>query len=153
MDTGSVLNGVIGGVLIGVSAVVLMGMMGRILGISGIVSGLLFDREGEDRNWRLCFVLGVIGAPLALGLFAPGWGNVAGDPAAVVGTPVTGLPLMILAGLLVGIGTGIGSGCTSGHGVCGMARLSWRSIIATIVFVVFGMATVYVLRHLMGGGA
>ncbi|MGM0451003.1 MAG: YeeE/YedE family protein [Pseudomonadota bacterium] len=153
MDTASFLNGVLGGVLIGTSAVFLMGMMGRIAGISGIVSGLIFERGGSDRLWKGFFVIGLVVAPAFLMGFAPELGNVAREAGGVIGTPVAGWLLMIIAGLLVGVGTGIGSGCTSGHGVCGMARLSKRSIIATLVFLGCGMATVFVVRHLIGGGA
>lgn len=153
MDLSGLVNGVIGGALIGISAVFLMGMMGRIAGISGIVSDLLFEGDNRERLWKGFFVLGLILGPVLLVLVAPEMGNVAGGAAGVIGTPVAGWPLMILAGLLVGLGTGIGAGCTSGHGVCGMARLSTRSIAATVVFLAFGMATVFVVRHLMGGGA
>lgn len=153
METASLLNGVFGGVLIGTSAVFLMGMMGRIAGISGIVSGLMFEKGSSDRLWKGFFVIGLVAAPALLMGFGPELGNVASDAGGVIGTPVAGWPLMILAGLLVGVGTGIGSGCTSGHGVCGMARLSKRSIIATLVFLACGMATVFVARHLLGGGA
>ncbi|MGM0435250.1 MAG: YeeE/YedE family protein [Pseudomonadota bacterium] len=153
MDTASLLNGVAGGVLIGASAVFLMGMMGRIAGISGIVSGLLYDRARSERIWKGAFVVGLVLAPLMLTLVVPEWGNRAGMAAGAIGEPLAGLPVMIVAGLLVGLGTGLGAGCTSGHGVCGMARLSTRSITATLVFLACGMATVFVVRHLLGGGA
>ncbi len=153
MDTSGLLNGVIGGALIGASAVFLMGTIGRIAGISGIVSGFLFGRDSSERLWAGGFVLGLVLAPALLMLAAPGYGNVAAEAGGVVGTPVAGWPVMILAGALVGLGTGIGAGCTSGHGVCGMARLSTRSITATVVFLAFGMATVFVVRHLVGGGS
>ena len=152
MDTASLLNGVAGGVLIGASAVFLMGMMGRIAGISGIVSGLLYDRAPGERIWKGAFVVGLVLAPLMLTLAAPEWGNLAGMAEGAIGEPIAGLPVMIVAGLLVGLGTGLGAGCTSGHGVCGMARLSTRSIVATLVFLACGMATVFVVRHLLGGG-
>ena len=153
MDTADFLNGVIGGGLIGASAVFLMGMMGRIAGISGIVSGMLYDPVSSERLWKGAFVLGLVLAPIMLSLLASQWGNVAGLAEGAIGEPVTGVPMMILGGLLVGLGTGLGTGCTSGHGVCGMARLSTRSIMATLVFLGFGMATVFVLKHLLGGGA
>ena len=135
------LGALCGGVLIGLSAVLLMAALGRIAGISGIAGGLL---TGGDRGWRLAFVLGLLAGPLLL------WW-LRGDSG--VGTPQVGLPWMALAGLLVGFGTRLGGGCTSGHGVCGVARLSPRSLLATAVFMVFGIATVFVLRHLLGVGA
>lgn len=132
---------VLGGVLIGVAAVLLMAALGRIAGISGI-AGSLIRRGVGDRGWRIAFVAGLVIAPWLLWL-------VRGDSG--IGAPQTGLPWMLLAGLLVGFGTGLGSGCTSGHGVCGIARLSPRSLLATAVFMAFGIATVYVVRHLPGG--
>jgi hypothetical protein len=132
----------LGGVLIGVSAVMLMGTLGRVAGISGIASGLLGGAATGDRGWRVAFVLGLVAAPLWL-LW---WRGDAG-----IGAPQVGWPLMAVAGLLVGFGTRLGSGCTSGHGVCGMARLSPRSLLATVVFMLFGVVTVFVVRHLLGG--
>ncbi|WP_266183773.1 YeeE/YedE family protein [Dyella humicola] len=131
----------LGGVLIGLSAVMLMVTLGRIAGISGIASGLLTG--ASDRGWRVAFVLGLVAAPLLLLLLR-------GD--AGIGAPQVGWPLMAVAGLLVGFGTRLGSGCTSGHGVCGMARLSPRSLLATLVFVLSGVVTVFVMRHLLGSG-
>lgn len=133
----------IGGVLIGLSAVLLMAALGRIAGISGIASGLLAGAAVNDRAWRVAFVLGLIAAPLLLWM-------VRGDSG--IGAPQVGLPWMAVAGLLVGFGTRLGGGCTSGHGVCGMARLSPRSLLASVVFIVFGVVTVYVVRHVVGGG-
>ncbi|WP_114239568.1 YeeE/YedE family protein [Dyella sp. C9] len=130
---------VLGGVLVGLSAVLLMAMLGRIAGISGIASGVLAE---SDRAWRIAFVAGLLAAPLLL--FA-----VRGDSG--IGTPVVRWPWMAVAGLLVGLGTRLGSGCTSGHGVCGIARLSPRSLVATVVFVLFGMCTVYLVRHVLAG--
>ena len=140
-DMNSYLLSAFGGVLIGAAAVLLMASLGRIAGISGIAGGLI-RRSVTDRSWRLAFVLGLLIAPLLLWLLH-------GDSG--IGPPQVSLPWMALAGLLVGFGTGIGSGCTSGHGVCGIARLSPRSLLATAVFMVFGIATVYVVRHLLGG--
>lgn len=137
----SCLLAVLGGVLIGAAAVLLMAALGRVAGISGIASGLI-RRGVADRGWRLAFVVGLVLAPVLLWLLH-------GDSG--IGAPQVGKPWMALAGLLVGIGTGIGSGCTSGHGVCGIARLSPRSLLATAVFMLFGIATVYVVRHLLGG--
>ncbi|WP_372863813.1 YeeE/YedE family protein [Spongiibacter sp.] len=130
----------LGGVLIGSSAVLLMWSVGRIAGISGIVSGAALE-HGEERNWRLLFILGLfIGAAISAGL--------SGALADI--RPVSSTPLLVAAGLLVGIGVSMGSGCTSGHGVCGISRLSLRSIVATSVFMTSGFVTVFVLRHLLG---
>ncbi len=131
-----------GGALIGLSAVVLMWSVGRIAGISGIVAGALLDGRAE-RNWRLVFIAG---------LFA-GAAITAGFTGALDGVrPLTSTPLLVIAGLLVGVGTAMGSGCTSGHGVCGISRLSRRSLLATVVFMVSGFVTVFVIRHVLGEG-
>lgn len=152
MEAISWLQGALGGVLIGLSATLLMGLLGRIAGISGILSGLVFERGGNT-PWRVAFLLGIVSGPGLLILTGLDWGNVAGDGEAVVGVPTSGLTTMLVAGLLVGLGTGLGSGCTSGHGVCGLARLSPRSMAATLVFVLVAMLTVFVARHLLGGSA
>lgn len=131
----------LGGVLIGAAAVLLLASLGRIAGISGI-AGSLVRRGVAERGWRAAFVLGLVAAPLLLGLLR-------GDSG--IGAPQVSWAWMVVAGLLVGFGTGIGSGCTSGHGVCGIARLSPRSLLATATFTAFGIATVYVVRHLFGG--
>ncbi|MDN3919408.1 YeeE/YedE family protein [Roseateles violae] len=127
-----------GGALIGLAAVLFALLNGRIAGISGIVGGLLRPRRG-DIGWRLAFVLGLAAAPLAYALLAQ-------LPALHI---EAGYPALIAAGLLVGIGTGYGSGCTSGHGVCGLSRLSPRSLAATLAFMAAGFASVFVLRHLL----
>jgi uncharacterized membrane protein YedE/YeeE len=129
-----------GGLLIGVAAAAFVLLSGRILGISGIVGGLLGPREG-DAGWRLAFLLGMIAAPVTFGLLAP-----AGFPAAP--RIDAGHGTLIVAGLLVGWGTSYGSGCTSGHGVCGLSRLSPRSLVATLTFMAAGVATVYLVRHI-----
>ena len=126
--------------MIGLSAVLLMASIGRIAGISGIASSLLTG--ASDRGWRIVFLAGLIAAPWLLFL-------VRGQSA--IGTPVVSWTWMAAAGLLVGFGTRLGSGCTSGHGVCGVARMSPRSLLATALFVAAGMATVFVIRHLLGG--
>jgi uncharacterized protein len=136
------LSALAGGVLIGLSAVMLMALNGRIAGIAGIVGGLIgpapFDRL--DRFWRLAFVAGLVAAPL-IWLAATG---------AMPQTSVTdSVPLLVIAGLIVGVGTQIGSGCTSGHGVCGLARLSPRSAAATGIFMAAALLTVFVTRHLI----
>lgn len=131
-----------GGILIGISAVMVMGLFGKIAGIAGITQGALALPGGaRDRDWRIAFVLGLMAAPLAI--LALG--------GTVVQTVPTNLGLMIVAGLLVGTGTALGSGCTSGHGVCGLARLSGRSLAAVATFMAAGFVTVFVLRHVIGG--
>ncbi|AQU83027.1 MULTISPECIES: YeeE/YedE family protein [unclassified Halomonas] len=153
MDWIASLQGLVGGVLIGLSAVWLMGSLGRIAGISGIVGGLITQRPKGDSAWRLAFFAGLVSGPLLVMAVGGGLGNVVNVPGAVIGEPAGGVSLMLLSGLLVGLGTGLSSGCTSGHGVCGLARLSPRSIAATCVFLVAAIATVYVIRHVIGGGA
>lgn len=125
-----------GGILIGLAAAALLLLLGRIAGISGIVGGLLQPSKG-DTGWRLAFVLGLLAAPTVYTLFQP-------LPEIEVSTD---LPVLLAAGLLVGVGTRYGSGCTSGHGVCGLSRLSPRSLAATLAFMAAGFATVYMVRH------
>lgn len=151
MDWTASFQGLIGGVLIGLSATWLMATLGRIAGISGIISGLITTRLNGENAWRLAFLLGLMSGPLLIMLF--NLGNVAGSPDAVIGAPAGSVGVMLLAGLLVGFGTGIGSGCTSGHGVCGLARFSPRSMVATLSFMLMAIVTVYVVRHIIGGGA
>lgn len=127
-----------GGVLIGAAAAMLLLLNGRIAGISGIVGGLLAPQM-RDFGWRLAFVFGLLAAPALWRLF---------------GGPVelridSGSGMLGLAGLLVGLGTSYGSGCTSGHGVCGLSRLSPRSLVATLAFMAAGFATVFLLRHVL----
>ena len=157
MDWSSSLQGLAGGILIGLSATWLMATLGRIAGISGIIGNLITARPRGDSAWRLAFLLGLISGPVVLMLLGGGLGNVAGSgvdvTGEVIGQPAGGVPLMLLAGLLVGLGTGLGSGCTSGHGVCGLSRLSVRSLVATITFLVAAVITVFVVRHMIGGGA
>jgi uncharacterized protein len=128
-----------GGILLGLASAMFVLLNGRILGISGILGGLLAPKEG-DTSWRIAFVLGLLAAPLTLSLFAP---------EGLVSVPriEAGYALVVVAGLLVGYGTRLGSGCTSGHGVCGLSRLSPRSLVATLTFMGAGFATVYLLRH------
>jgi uncharacterized membrane protein YedE/YeeE len=127
-----------GGLLIGLAAAALILFNGRIAGISGIAGGLLRPSRGEI-GWRLAFLLGLVAAPLVYLLGAP-------LPAVRV---EAGTATLIAAGLLVGIGTRYGAGCTSGHGVCGLSRLSPRSLAATAAFMLAGFATVFVVRHLI----
>ncbi len=131
-----------GGALIGLAAVLLMLVQGRIAGVSGILARLLPPYGDRNIGDDLAFVAGLVAAPIAVQ---------AATGAAVMQTVSQNLPLMIAAGLLVGLGTGWASGCTSGHGVCGIARLSVRSIVATAVFMATAIATVYLLRHAIGG--
>jgi len=127
-----------GGLLIGLAAALLLLLGGRIAGISGIVGGLLRPARG-DVGWRIAFVLGLVGAPLA-------WLLLAAPPELQVDASYG---VLVLAGLLVGVGTRYGGGCTSGHGICGISRLSPRSTVATALFVAAGFVTVFVLRHLL----
>lgn len=129
-----------GGLILGLGAVVLLAFNGRIAGVSGILGGLIETRSG-DIAWRLMFIAGLVAG--ALGFQALG-----GSLAAV--KVEAGWPVVILGGLLVGFGTHRGRGCTSGHGVCGTAQLSRRSIVATLTFMATGFATVFVLRHMIG---
>lgn len=132
-----------GGVLIGASAVLLFAALGRIAGVSGIAGRLVAGSARGDRAWRIAFVAGLVLAPLLVKATG-GHGG--------IGDPESGAFQLALAGLCVGLGTRIGGGCTSGHGVCGVARLSPRSIVATIVFMAFGIATVFAIRHPGWGG-
>lgn len=131
----------IGGVLIGLSAVILMAVHGRIAGISGILGRLMPPSEGAEPGQAAAFVVGLLAAPL---LYAA-----AAVP--VVQTVSDTLPLMLAGGLLVGFGAAYGGGCTSGHGVCGVSRLSPGSLAATAVFMGTGLATVFIVRHVIGG--
>ena len=127
-----------GGIILGMAAALFVLLNGRVLGISGILGGLVKPQAG-DAGWRIAFVAGLIAAPVLWRLFAP-------LPVPRVDASV---PVLVIAGLLVGWGTRYGSGCTSGHGVCGLARLSPRSLAATLAFMAAGFATVFVARHLI----
>jgi len=129
----------IGGALIGLSAALLWVANGRIAGVSGILGGL-GSAARSDMDWRVIFLAGLVLAPL-LSAFA------ATAPAIAIGAGPT---MLIAGGLLVGIGTRLGGGCTSGHGVCGLARLSWRSVAATGLFMVSAAVTVFLIRHVFG---
>ena len=126
-----------GGVLIGLAAAMLVLLNGRVAGISGIVGGLLALRRGEIA-WRIAFVAGLFAAPLAMAFFGA-------NPVPRIDA---GFGMLVAAGLLVGVGTSYGSGCTSGHGVCGLSRLSPRSLAATAAFMLAGIVTVFLVRHL-----
>jgi uncharacterized membrane protein YedE/YeeE len=128
-----------GGILIGLAAALYVLLNGRIAGVSGVLGGLLRPRPTEVA-WRLAFVAGLVATPSLFWL--------AGHPQSI---PIdTGYGALILAGLLVGVGTRFGSGCTSGHGVCGLSRLSPRSLVATVVSMAAGFVTVFVIRHVLG---
>jgi uncharacterized protein len=135
------LSALIGGALIGLSASLLLFSHGKVAGISGLVGGLL-RRGTTDRGFRLSFLAGLLAAGIVVRLVFP---------AAFESRWTATLPLALAAGVLVGFGTQLGSGCTSGHGVCGISRLSLRSLIATGTFMLTGFATVFVIRHLLGG--
>jgi len=130
-----------GGALIGLSAVLLMGTMGRIMGATGILAGLLNPTPLSNWTWRAAVVLGMITGPLVVLL-------ITGEFPAVE-VPIS-TPMLLVGGFIVGLGVTFGGGCTSGHGVCGMARLSPRSIVATITFMIATIVTVYIIRHVIG---
>jgi uncharacterized protein len=136
------LAGLAGGTLIGLAAVLLMAMTGRIAGVSGYVARLLPPYVDRLLGTRLAFVAGLVLAPLV-------YTAVTGT---IIGHDITSNKLVLIAGgLLVGFGTVIGGGCTSGHGVCGMARLSQRSLAATAIFMTAGIVTAFIMRHVFGG--
>lgn len=132
----------LGGLLIGIAATLLLWSIGRIAGISGIVNGVAGAPRG-DRAWRVAFLAGMMGVGALVLQFVPA------PPRAQTGAT----SLLLIAGFLVGFGTRMGNGCTSGHGVCGLGRLSWRSLAAVLTFMLAGVATVYLMRHLPGAGA
>jgi len=131
-----------GGALIGLAAVVLMGTMGRVMGATGILAGVLQPSNLFDWSWRVAVLLGMVSGPVAVLAITGQF------PAVQV--PVS-TPMLVIGGFIVGIGVTFGAGCTSGHGVCGMARLSPRSIAATLTFMLTTGITVYVIRHVLGG--
>jgi uncharacterized membrane protein YedE/YeeE len=126
-----------GGVLIGIAATLLLWLTGRIAGISGILGGVVMPRSGEVA-WRAAFLIGLVGAGAAYLWLVPG-----------AYTSRQGFPplLLVIAGLLVGFGTRMGNGCTSGHGVCGLGRLSMRSLAAVLIFMATAVVTTYIVRH------
>lgn len=131
----------LGGMMIGLAAVLLMAFNGRIAGISGILGGLLPPSPAPDRAWRVAFLAGMVAAPLTYSAFAGSMPEIQ--------VPI-GTPLLVVGGLIVGSGLAYSSGCTSGHGVCGIARLSPRSIVATLTFMATTAVTVFVVRHVFG---
>ncbi|MEK9935411.1 MAG: YeeE/YedE family protein [Rhodobiaceae bacterium] len=132
-----------GGVMIGVAALLLMLVHGRVMGVSGILGGLIVPSDKSDVRWRVLFVIGVLAGPFVI---------MALTGAPVERTPVASGFTLPIAGFLVGLGTAIGAGCTSGHGICGLARLSIRSAVAVGMFMGAAIVTVYIVRHLVQGG-
>jgi hypothetical protein len=130
-----------GGILIGVSASILMYLNGRIAGISGIVSGIFNTHSMQEKAWRLAFVVGLVSGAFVYAYLFP----ITIEPREHMTTA-----LLIVGGLIVGFGTAMGGGCTSGHGVCGMSRFSLRSITATMTFLVAGIVTVYIVNQVQG---
>lgn len=129
-----------GGVLIGLASILLMALNGRLAGISGIIGNVLPWKPTES-SWRLAFIVGLLSAGFGWQLFAP---------LPEINLQVSNNGTLILAGLLVGFGTSLSSGCTSGHGVCGLSRLSGRSLVATLSFMLAAVITVYITHHLLG---
>ena len=138
----TVISSSIGGVMIGLASASVLILQGRVAGVSGICGSLLRPVAG-DISWRVGFIVGLMAVGLVGAQLFPAAFSMAGAPAP---------NLVVVAGLLVGFGTRLGNGCTSGHGVCGISRLSRRSIAATLTFMASGAATVFVMRHLLGGG-
>ena len=142
MENFTPISATLGGVLIGVSAVLLMFTLGKRAGITGIVSGAVLAQTG-DKYWRVAFVVGLVIAPLIYALAQPN-------------SPIpfeinASWPIIVLGGLCVGFGTRLGGGCTSGHGVCGLSSFSPRSLVAVAAFMAAGIATVTIGRHIIGG--
>lgn len=135
----SAIHGLLGGAMIGAAAGLLLLINGRVAGVSGIMGGALSLPSG-DTAWRFAFVVGLMAGPLLVRMLG----------GTVTITPQATIPVLVVAGLLVGLGTRVGGGCTSGHGVCGVARLSPRSLVATMTFIAVAMVTVFVTRHLGG---
>ncbi|SEG87467.1 hypothetical protein SAMN05444390_10886 [Marinobacterium lutimaris] len=133
----------IGGALIGLSAAFLLLARGNIAGISGIAGGIIYPEQSSDINWRVLFVIGLV-----LGGFIYQWLGIGAGVEQI--QAMVSKPMLVLAGLLVGIGTQIGTGCTSGHGICGLARRSPRSLVATLCFMGSALVTVFIVRHLLG---
>lgn len=131
-----------GGILIGIASVLLMANFGRVMGATGILAGFLMPTNRDDWAWRASLLAGMVSAPALYWLVS--------GQSVVVQVPVSTIA-MIIGGLIVGVGVTFGGGCTSGHGVCGIARLSPRSIVATVVFMIAAVATVYVTRHVIRG--
>jgi uncharacterized protein len=135
------LSALFGGILVGLSAAAMLLLEGKIAGISGICAGVLHPSKGET-GWKLSFIAGLLGGGMLLRIFLPG---------AFDFGIVRPYGVLMLAGLLVGFGTRLGNGCTSGHGVCGISRLSPRSMVATLTFIASGALVVFLVNHVLGG--
>jgi YeeE/YedE family (DUF395). len=134
-------SGLVGGALIGLAAVVLMLTIGRIAGVCGIGLNAMTASDAAGRSWRLAFILGLpLGALLVTAIGLKDWSGVS--------FPAT-MPMTLIAGFIVGFGSIVGSGCTSGHGICGLARFSMRSVVATVTFMATAAATVFIIRHVV----
>jgi len=134
-------SGLAGGALIGLAAVVLMLTIGRIAGVCGIALNAMTASDAAGRSWRLAFILGLpLGALLVTAIGLKDWSGVS--------FPAT-MPMTLIAGFIVGFGSIVGSGCTSGHGICGLARFSMRSVVATVTFMATAAATVFIIRHVV----
>ncbi|SFR08531.1 YeeE/YedE family protein [Poseidonocella sedimentorum] len=131
-----------GGLLIGLAVVLLMAYAGRIFGATGVLAGVISPNAPGDRGWRVATLAGMISGPLAVAL-------ITGQIPAI--TMVSSLPAIAIGGVIVGFGVTLGSGCTSGHGVCGLARLSPRSLVAVPTFMLTTAITIYIIRHVLGG--
>ena len=131
----TLLNSFIGGILIGIAAIIIFLTNGRIMGISGILGHLITLKETDQIYWRIAFLLGVLIGPLIFTILFK----------EIKSEMVANTTFLIISGFLVGLGTSLGNGCTSGHGICGLSRFSIRSIVATLVFVISGMITVYLI--------
>ena len=132
----TLLNSLIGGILIGIAAIIIFLVNGRIIGISGIIGNLITHKETDQIYWRIIFILGVLIGPLFfIILFKE-----------IKSEMVANTTLLIISGFLVSLGTSLGNGCTSGHGICGLSRFSIRSMVATFIFVISGMITVYFIK-------
>lgn len=140
MTTFTPLQSLLGGAMIGLAAVLLMALLGRVAGITGILAGILPPARAADQGWRWAFLAGMVTAPLAYAIISGG-----AVPLQVAGSPA----LLLVSGLLVGVGVTYGSGCTSGHGVCGLARLSPRSLAAVLTFMATAALTVFIVRHVL----
>ena len=132
----TLLNSLMGGILIGIAATIIFFVNGRIMGISGILGNLIATKETDQKFWRIIFIIGVLTGPLIFILLFK----------EIKSEMVANTTLLIISGFLVGLGTSLGNGCTSGHGICGLSRFSIRSIVATLVFVISGMITVYLIN-------
>jgi uncharacterized protein len=134
-------SGLVGGALIGLASIILMLSIGRIAGVCGIALNAMVAHDAAGRPWRLAFILGLpLGALLVTVIGWKDWSGV---------TFSASTPMTIIAGFIVGVGSIAGSGCTSGHGICGLARFSMRSVVATVTFMATGVATVFIVRHMI----